>query len=1212
MKNLNLDRLINSSIDDIIKNLESIFKNLIQEIELYLNLEVVNSNFKMIYNDQESQSINSKELFYEIGVERTTSNNFVNITIFNNYKKYLKEILLREAYKCFIPDSLKEEETIHIFIIQRIISDLKKLPSIKQWESLIKKKTINYEFKIAEFDRLEKYLKQESTELYDSPFQFFFKFVRKNLQLIGENRDNFYEKLFEEYLIKTSKTLFNDDIVETLRILIIIFYESKQYKTFIEYQNFFKDYVKKGFIKTNLSLKKFTENVQWIGKYLPIAPNYKINWKALNLNIMLCHIRFNPLIQLKNINKIVNNLPFFLIPKYSRTNFGYDILGYFLLPQCYYEDLISFIRKLENSKYVIQSKIYTYDKSQENLNFNYFRSFSKKKGLLDTINTQYDEKYEIQFQIEYGNKPFESKLSLIEWLLIDRVRYFSITGFGFEKREKNLNLLKSDLINEIISQQALISELKKNLKQIHSSLGLKEKILNFIENNEKFGFFYIKNILNEYITVFKLFKKLLIDQGDVKTRYQLSEVLTNNFASKSIEDNILFSNKKIKNDFVNEFLLIYLKSQPKFLELVEDFSKISRVFKSCYDLKIFNLNAIKTMVEDKKIIENIYKSKEEKLRNSYENFTNFTITNQIFNTILKKFLYHDPPIIQPFLLSTIKTHSNYFPVLIIKRNSETLEKLNHIKFLFPKTLIMEISDITSQDELFYIEIYSPNLKNEEKQLLHTVIFNLFKKNIISFKRYYWSSFVEAFTRKDFFDFERAEFFYSKDLFEQYYIYLKKTLGDVSNKIIEYPNKTPENFWLKEKNITALIKQVEDRIRSENMDIDLNNLHHVLEFSTELEENILNVDKFKRSQEELFFKNYVKAINFIPSFKDFGLSPYSLYFYPIDINQIDFKLLLNNSFRSISYPTQIDNSNSFLIQYIYPYLNPGISPYLNWLTKSKKTIREYCLFFTKKFYQILHFNYNLSSEGWDLDPNRFKIYFQNILFNPDYKIQISDLKEFNIGDLNSSNYLGPNSSEFKALSKIYSWKSLDIKSYLTRRYFKINTSITELLKKGLIQPFISLKNLDLMEEITIILPDVKEEHNKSILKIFSFFNIGFIRLIEGEYYIHDFEDVIKFENGMMIKLYFPDCQIDEFEKLFDLLFEYMEIDHYLILNDLVDGENLLKSTFNGLKFLEKYNPLTNLIWNDKDKRWRNHKLFNENFEPVYPDLFFGKKNYNLES
>ena len=1210
MKNLNLDRLINSSLDHIITNLDSFLKDLTQEIELYLNLDVVNSNIKMIFNDQITQSNNSKEHFYDIGVERTESNDIVIISIFKNYKKYVKEILLREAYRCFIPDNLKQEETVHIFITQKLIIDLQKLPSIKEWESYIKQKTINYEFKSAEFDRLEKFLKRERTELYDSPFQFFLKFIRNNLQLIGENRDDFYDILFQKYLLKTSKSLFNDDIIETLRILIFLFYETKQYKTFLDYQNYFKEYVEKGVIKTNLSFNRFTENAQWIGKFSELAPNYKINWKALNLNMFLCHIRFNPIILLPKIFKIINKLPFFLIPKYSRLNFGYEVLGYFVVPKCYYEDLLNLISKLENSEYVIKIEIYTYDKLQNNMNLNYFRNFSKKKGLIKNKNKQYDKKYEIQFEMEYGRELIELKLSLIDWLLIDRVRYFSVTGFGFDKRHKILNLLKSDLINETISQQALISELKKNLNQVYSSRGLKEKILNFIEKNEKFGFFYIKEILNEYITVFKLFKKLLLDQSDVKNIYQLSEVLKNNFASKSIEDNILFSNKKIKNDVVNEFIPLYLKSQTKFLELFEEFSKISKVFKSCYDLKIFNLNAIKTMVEDKKIIESIFKSKEEKLRNSYENYTNYNITNQIFDTILNKFIYHDPPIIQPFLISTIKTPSNYFPVLIIKRNSETLEKLNHIKFLFPRIMIIEISDIKSQDKLLYLEIFSPNLKNKEKQLLYTIIFNLFKKSIISFKRYYWSGFVEAFTRKDFYDFEREEFFYTKDLFEQYFIYLKKTLGDISNKIIEFPNKTPENFWLKEKNITALIKQVEDRIRNENIDLNIKNLHHVLEFNAKLEENILNIDKFKRSQEEYFFKNYVKAIDFIPSFQNFGMSQYLLYFYPTDINNIDFRLLMSNSFQSVKYPAQIDNSNSFLIQYLFPYRNHGISPYLNWLTKSKKIIREYCLFFVKKVYQILHFNYNLSSDGWDLDPNRFKIYFQNILFNPDYKVQIPVIKEFNIGDLKVSDYYGPDSPEFKALSQIYNRQSLDIKSYLTRRYFTLINHITELLKKDLIFPYISVKNLDLIEEITIILPNVKQELNKTIIKIFSFFNVGFIYEVEGEYFIHGFDEVIKFENGMMIKLRLPDCQLDEFEKLFDLIFEYLEIDHYLILNDLVDGENLIKSTFKDLKFLETYNPLINLIWNDKDKRWLNHKLFNEKFEPVYPDLFYGKDKYNL--
>lgn len=70
---------------------------------------------------------------------------------------------------------------------------------------------------------------------------------------------------------------------------------------------------------------------------------------------------------------------------------------------------------------------------------------------------------------------------------------------------------------------------------------------------------------------------------------------------------------------------------------------------------------------------------------------------------------------------------------------------------------------------------------------------------------------------------------------------------------------------------------------------------------------------------------------------------------------------------------------------------------------------------------------------------------------------------------------------------------------------------------------------------------------------------------------------------------------------------MEIDYYIILNDLIDGKNVIKSIFKEFKILEIYIPFTNLIWNDKDKRWRNHKFFNENFELVYLDLFYGKNN-----
>lgn len=88
---------------------------------------------------------------------------------------------------------------------------------------------------------------------------------------------------------------------------------------------------------------------------------------------------------------------------------------------------------------------------------------------------------------------------------------------------------------------------------------------------------------------------------------------------------------------------------------------------------------------------------------------------------------------------------------------------------------------------------------------------------------------------------------------------------------------------------------------------------------------------------------------------------------------------------------------------------------------------------------------------------------------------------------------------------------------------------------------------------------------------------------------------------MIKLYLPLFKHHEFGDLFDLLFDYLDIENYLILSDLIDGKELLKSVFNNLDFLDLYNPLRNLKWNENDKIWMNYKLFTQNFEKIYPAL-----------
>ncbi|GAH32512.1 unnamed protein product, partial [marine sediment metagenome] len=81
-----------------------------------------------------------------------------------------------------------------------------------------------------------------------------------------------------------------------------------------------------------------------------------------------------------------------------------------------------------------------------------------------------------------------------------------------------------------------------------------------------------------------------------------------------------------------------------------------------------------------------------------------------------------------------------------------------------------------------------------------------------------------------------------------------------------------------------------------------------------------------------------------------------------MKDLDLKLLLINTFQNVNYPAYIDNVHSLFIKFLFPYRNPNMS-YINWLAKSKKNVSEYCMFFIKKFYTILHFDHNLDPYKW---------------------------------------------------------------------------------------------------------------------------------------------------------------------------------------------------------------------------------------------------------
>ncbi|MCK4384433.1 MAG: hypothetical protein KAW66_14125, partial [Candidatus Lokiarchaeota archaeon] len=371
MAKLNIDFLIDTPEEELIENIDLVFGKVAQEIELYLDLEPIDNTIKISLIDGEPNDLKTKTDIFSIGAYRFYENGVLNIYISRDYARFIPIITLRETYKCFVPKIDGHMEKIDIFINQKVIIDLKKLTSVKEWNEIITDKLVDYEFISAQNDRLENFLKQEGTGGSDSPFKFFFKYIRKNIQIITEQQNGFYDILYEKYVLISSKSLYDDDIIETIRVLSKIFDKVQYYTAMLDYQHYFATFKENGFIRTNLSLNKFTENMQWVKNSSSISPSYSVNWSALNLYSINCFLKFNPVLNRSKIYQIVKELPFFLLVKECRINFGLEIDGFFVVPKIYFNDVKRVLEKFKQNGYILQIKLIPVEKTETFVNLNY-------------------------------------------------------------------------------------------------------------------------------------------------------------------------------------------------------------------------------------------------------------------------------------------------------------------------------------------------------------------------------------------------------------------------------------------------------------------------------------------------------------------------------------------------------------------------------------------------------------------------------------------------------------------------------------------------------------------------------------------------------------------------------------------------------------------------------------------------------------------------
>ncbi len=1184
------------------EKINTLFQNLVVTLSSFLNFTPIHKNIRIHLNNEKTGANDSP---FNIGVTRENQGDIIQIEIIQEYVKFLPFILLREAYYGFLP---KRTKSVDVAINSIVEKNLENITLIDNWKHMIRTFLIDD-------DHTNKILSAFERLFADTEVTIFilFNYIRNNISIIDRDIDDFIKRIQEETILILSESLRNDELLETIRVVVEIFYTVKNYSALLDYTKYFKEFKENNRITTQLSLTHFIANMRLVKRSL-ISPTYQVYWNPIGARPVFGYFKFHPKITVAQINEFFKDLPFLLSPRRSSSGFSHEISGYFLIPIVYIEDLKNLFQRLKSQGVFIEVYLLKSTDYYLNTNLNFFIRTTSQNPLINPSSKNYNKDYELEFKIHTPPSKIHEPLTLLDFLILDRIRYLSTNSFGFQPRKNTLKLLKDDRLGQIIYQQNLIKKLKNLANQLFSHHEFRTNFITFLNRNKDGGFFVIRNALNKVISLVGRIESYFSRNKSLKNQSQLIKQINEYGITNLIEENLFLKEKKVRRILFKDLLPLYYNSKKNYQEKVKEIKLYNDFIDICFNLKIFSLTIIKRIVQNPKELETIDTIKEEMLEDIYEKLKSREITSKEVEDRLARFLSNDPPIITPVLTNTIPfpLMNMQFFLVLIENEGEVLRILKRYrKYLHLVTVVESIDLLTNRK----IVILGINLHKFHYKEINQLLSNLksnFKEQIITTKPYFYAGWNPVSSLQSFYDFKKSKFFYSKDLFNQYSLKANELFGGPLKLITNKKNDIHQKLFSNKVSMSDLYKMINVRLYKEAINYNYNQLKRLQEFHLSLNDSLSNVESFKQVRKKPFFTTYIKSLRFLPSFQHFGFDQYYLYIYPTNVDKINLKLLLLNTFQKIICPASIEKTNSLLIKYIMPLKRPN-KKFLNWI-KSTNKLREYCFFSIKKLHCLLQFDKNIDETGWNYDYDKFKDFIQNILFNPEFKTPTSAIREFSISNQSSPSIFSPDSSEYKALTNIYNHRSIDIKSYLSGKTLLKEHQITDLLKKGLIFPFIKLKNLDFREKLIIIIPNITIKARDALIAIFRFFNYGFIYEIEGEYFITEFEDKITFEEGLLVKLYFPNSKFrhsPKFLELFDSIFQWLEVEHYIYLYDYINGNQILKSLFKDLNF-EKYNPLKNLKWNHKDKIWMNHKILTQKFEPIYPDIYFSEKSINFKN
>jgi len=1192
---IDLNLLDSLSNGENLEKLQEIFNSLLRNIEERLGSKPHGTNIKIGIIDEEILNLSNP---FEFGVKRLKDDQSEFYVLFKCIK-FIPQILLRECYNLFIIPKNRKSIQVQFVVYMIIESELETLNNNTEWKKIIRSYENFQSYFANDDDRYAKLLKLEDPDTKENLLPIFFQLI--NSLEPDSLTDTIFDTIVIEFMKRIKLYLQDDDILETIKILKEIFFSVKNYRALLDYQDYFKKFKESGLIKTELSLRKFISNVRWLNKHTFCAPDYHLDWFTINIAIYIIYVKFHPFCRWRNIKLFMRNLPFFLWPQFSSFGHVREFFGYIIIPNSYIKDLLQSLEYFKDTGFIHEIKLYEPEIGNYYLNLNYYTKLTDMDKILHSQRKGYRKDFELIFKTNYQKEVILENLSLLDFLILDRVRNISFTGFGFERRESTLKDLKSDLLKEISYQKNIIVRLRNVLDQFTESPNLKKKFLNLLQNNKNYSFFTFKEYMEQIVESLKLAIEIIKRNPSIRNPVSFKDIVKNEGVSTILHENLKFNNERVRNLLVNEYIPLYFRNKNLFDEEYQALLLFFEYLSICAELKIYDLNSLKHILENPETSTRIYSAKEEKLDLIYKESQLRNITSVEIENRLEDFSTSDPPIISPKMLDSMISalHSTISFVLVAKNTKQVLNFIDDLSHTVPHYTYYELNDVTDDQKIIFCRFGIQGMNMKEKYEFYSIIHNQLGDDLLIFARFIHQGFYNIFSRKNFYDFINGTFFYTSDLYSEFKKQIRDEFGKNLNPIIIKAPEDSNIFWLNKTSLQSFIDELNQRRMMEPQHFDLNQLNHLEDFNKRLNFYLLNTNLYQTLKESPFFE-FIETIQIKPKLQEFGLQKYYLYFQPSDFNAINPELLLINTFISVRFNSPRIDAFSFLVKYIFPYNTPN-RVYLNWLLYSKKNINEYCLFSIKKTHEIFDFSKNITKDGWRIDYNLFTQYVQKILFDPSYNPYNPNLRTLNFQKNHIDSYISPADSNFKDLLKIFKKKS-NIKSFWgVKKGAKLELVVLRLLKNKLIHPTLKFKNLKLRECLYFIIPNLTEDQVKILEKLFQFFNIVTISEIEGEYFVKSFEQLITFNNGLYIKIKLPEIEISAYiDVIFDV-FDHLGIKHFIFFSELFKTKKWLREIFKGFDLKNDYNPLINMEWNDFDKIYMNFKLFGENFTPNYPKL-----------